>query len=297
MPEFKSHGLDLFIDGKKVIKAYESWNGLYWFATEESHKQDSIIEGKVYPNDTIFFGFVQGHEEEWGYFSKAEIETPDEVFRHLQNAYTYIHSGQNITPAQKNVLEIVESMGMTLNRAKTLMAIQDIKQEVRAYILRRNATSEGGRGDFAMDKIYQLSFIPQKHQMKVARAFVHVRFADIKLAYKQWLNGLRDDEFKIKNLRKGNDMAAVNAAMERRDRVIANLKESTGTKFTLGAFIMDIHMLQDSIKLAKTCKEKEGLEITSRARELIFETVEMLNDLSKTFALSQNDTKGDKKAS
>ncbi len=75
MPEFSSQGPDLFIDGLKVIKAYESFSGWYWFATEESYKQDSVIEGKVYPNDTIFFGLVQGQEEEWGYFSKAELES------------------------------------------------------------------------------------------------------------------------------------------------------------------------------------------------------------------------------
>jgi len=74
VPEFNSNGTDLYIDGKKVLRGWESFSGWYWFATEESHKQDSMIEGKVYPNDTIYFGFVQGFEEEWGYFSKAELE-------------------------------------------------------------------------------------------------------------------------------------------------------------------------------------------------------------------------------
>lgn len=30
-------------------------------------------DGKPVP-DTIWYGYVQGHEEEWGYFSQAEIE-------------------------------------------------------------------------------------------------------------------------------------------------------------------------------------------------------------------------------
>jgi hypothetical protein len=74
MVKFQAKGADLYIDDQKVIKAYESWNGLYWFATEESHRQDSVFEGIVYKDDKIFFGLVQGFEEEWGYFSKAEIE-------------------------------------------------------------------------------------------------------------------------------------------------------------------------------------------------------------------------------
>lgn len=75
MPEFKSKGKDLYIDDKKVIRGWESWNGWYWFATEEAYKQDSIIDGKEIPDDSIYFGLVQGLEEEWGYFSKAELES------------------------------------------------------------------------------------------------------------------------------------------------------------------------------------------------------------------------------
>lgn len=74
MPEFKTKNDDLYIDGRKVIKAFESATGWYWFAIESSHQQDSVIDGKVYKNDTIYYGLVQGFEEEWGYFSKVEIE-------------------------------------------------------------------------------------------------------------------------------------------------------------------------------------------------------------------------------
>lgn len=71
IPTFKTKNNELYIDGKKVIKAYESFSGWYWFATEKAETQDSVIDGKVYENDTIWFGF----EEEWGYFSQAEIES------------------------------------------------------------------------------------------------------------------------------------------------------------------------------------------------------------------------------
>lgn len=75
MPEFRFKGRDLYIDGKKVIKGWESFSGWYWFATEEAYKQDSLINGKEFPDDIIYFGLVQGFEEEWGYFSKAELES------------------------------------------------------------------------------------------------------------------------------------------------------------------------------------------------------------------------------
>ena len=75
MAEFVSKGDDLYIDGKKVLKAYESFSGWYWFATEIVQKQDSLIDGRVHKDDTIYFGLVQGFEEEWGDFSKAELDS------------------------------------------------------------------------------------------------------------------------------------------------------------------------------------------------------------------------------
>ena len=64
----------LLIEGRVVIKGYESVTGWNWFATEVSGTQDSVIDGEVYPNDTIFFGYVQGFCDEWGCFSKTELE-------------------------------------------------------------------------------------------------------------------------------------------------------------------------------------------------------------------------------
>jgi len=75
MAKFESKGDQLYIDGKKVLRGWESYTGWYWFATEKVRKQDSVINGKVYKDDQIWFGFVQGLEEEWGYFSQAEIES------------------------------------------------------------------------------------------------------------------------------------------------------------------------------------------------------------------------------
>lgn len=48
------------VNGKPIIKAWESFSGWYWFAVEE-----------VEPG--YFFGFVIGTCPEWGYFSEKEI--------------------------------------------------------------------------------------------------------------------------------------------------------------------------------------------------------------------------------
>jgi len=75
VPKFESRGEGLYIDGKKVLIAWESFSGWYWFGVERAYNQDSVINRKVYKNDTIWYGLVQGLEEEWGYFSQAEIES------------------------------------------------------------------------------------------------------------------------------------------------------------------------------------------------------------------------------
>jgi len=62
-----------FVDDKKIIRAWESFTGWYWLATEKAYTQESIINGKTY-QDTIWFGFVIGHFPEWGYFSQKELE-------------------------------------------------------------------------------------------------------------------------------------------------------------------------------------------------------------------------------
>ena len=74
MAKLESKNGDLFIDGKKVLRGWESYTGWYWFATEKDCEQDSVIGGEVVEKDTIWFGLVQGQYEEWGYFSEGELE-------------------------------------------------------------------------------------------------------------------------------------------------------------------------------------------------------------------------------
>jgi hypothetical protein len=81
MAEFETKGDDLYIDNHKVIKGWESFGGWYWFATEFVQNQDSVIGDDIIKNDKIWFGFVQGFEEEWGDFSEGEIMSTGKVWR------------------------------------------------------------------------------------------------------------------------------------------------------------------------------------------------------------------------
>ena len=70
--DFKSIDGKLYIDDNEVLRGWESFSGWYWFATEDAGKQDSVLDGRIVENDQIWFGYVQGLEEEWGYFSLGE---------------------------------------------------------------------------------------------------------------------------------------------------------------------------------------------------------------------------------
>jgi len=74
LANFETRNNDLYINGHKVIRGWESFNGWYWFATEKSGEQLSDFEDGKPTKDTIWYGYVQGLDEEWGYFSQAEIE-------------------------------------------------------------------------------------------------------------------------------------------------------------------------------------------------------------------------------
>jgi len=50
----------LYADDKPVLKGWESYSGWYWFGVEEMEPG-------------LWFGFVQGLEEEWGDFYVPEI--------------------------------------------------------------------------------------------------------------------------------------------------------------------------------------------------------------------------------
>lgn len=56
----------LYINGHRVIRAWESFTGWYWFATEKVREQQSDFGDGRPVSDTIWFGLVQGFEEEWG---------------------------------------------------------------------------------------------------------------------------------------------------------------------------------------------------------------------------------------
>ena len=75
MAKLETRDDGLYIDGSKVLKGWESFSGWYWFGIEIDSTQDSIINGAVVPGDPIWFGYVQGLDEEYGYFSQGEIES------------------------------------------------------------------------------------------------------------------------------------------------------------------------------------------------------------------------------
>ena len=46
-----------------VVKYFCPWNNWTWYGAEYE------------PEDKLFFGFVEGFEKEWGYFSLEELES------------------------------------------------------------------------------------------------------------------------------------------------------------------------------------------------------------------------------
>ena len=67
------------IKGVPVIDIYESFDGSYWFITEKLYRQDSVIDGKVYKDDQILFGYVKlsacPQFAEWGNVSESELKS------------------------------------------------------------------------------------------------------------------------------------------------------------------------------------------------------------------------------
>ena len=72
---------ELYIGERKVLRGWESFSGWYWFAVEKVEERrvadgtGSVLGDGTIVNDTIWFGLVQGLEEEWGEFSEAEIRS------------------------------------------------------------------------------------------------------------------------------------------------------------------------------------------------------------------------------
>ena len=75
MVKFDTDGKHLYIDGQKVLRAWESFSGWYWFATERVREQMSDFGDGRPVKDIIWYGYVQGFDDEWGCFSQAEIES------------------------------------------------------------------------------------------------------------------------------------------------------------------------------------------------------------------------------
>jgi len=71
-------GKRITIKGKPVIEIFESFGGSYWFITEKCHKQNSIINGRLFKDDQILFGYVRlsacPEYAEWGYISETELK-------------------------------------------------------------------------------------------------------------------------------------------------------------------------------------------------------------------------------
>lgn len=66
------------IHGEPIIRVYESFDGSYWYITKELYRQDSFIDGKVYKDDQIFFGYARLSAcpdcAEFGNISEAELK-------------------------------------------------------------------------------------------------------------------------------------------------------------------------------------------------------------------------------
>jgi hypothetical protein len=66
------------IKGEPVSEIYESFDGSYWFITEKLHKQDSVINGMVYKDDQILFGYARlstcPEYAEFGNISETELK-------------------------------------------------------------------------------------------------------------------------------------------------------------------------------------------------------------------------------
>ena len=72
---------ELWAGKHKVIKGWESFSGWYWFAVEKIEERKvaegsgSVMADGSVVDDIIWFGLVQGIEEEWGDFSQTEIQS------------------------------------------------------------------------------------------------------------------------------------------------------------------------------------------------------------------------------
>lgn len=79
MSELHTKDGKLYAGDHLVLKGWESYSGWFWLAVEKVEERKvadgsgSVMEDGSVVDDVIWFGLVQGSEEEWGEFSEAEI--------------------------------------------------------------------------------------------------------------------------------------------------------------------------------------------------------------------------------
>ena len=93
----------LTIDGKKVLKMWESFSGWYWYGIEDTGSYEYTDANGNTQTAHSWFGFVQGFAEEWGSFDENELnsmegkvwEVPRENwhFSGRRNTYEAEHDG------------------------------------------------------------------------------------------------------------------------------------------------------------------------------------------------------------
>jgi len=54
-------------DPAVIVKFFTPWGRFTWYAVEGERVTD--------PDDFVFFGYVQGLDDEWGYFTLHELES------------------------------------------------------------------------------------------------------------------------------------------------------------------------------------------------------------------------------
>ena len=65
----------LTIDGKKVLKMWESFSGWYWYGIEDTGSYEYTDASGNTQTAHSWFGFVQGFAEEWGSFDENELNS------------------------------------------------------------------------------------------------------------------------------------------------------------------------------------------------------------------------------
>ena len=57
-----------------VVKFFTPWSNWTWYAIEAERTDPDVVRENGGEEDVTFFGLVDGHEEELGYWSLAELE-------------------------------------------------------------------------------------------------------------------------------------------------------------------------------------------------------------------------------